>query len=140
MLHKELVDFGYEVTSIQGALSEEDREKIVGEFKDGLTQVLIPTDLLARGFDQKQANLVINYDLPEKYQSYSEPNYEVYLHRIGRAGRFGRKEAAFNLLCRERDEAVMAKIEHHFATQVTEVAPWHGEEEFKKAFGAAGLL
>lgn len=54
MLHKSLVDMGYEVTSIQGALGHDEREKIVKEFRDGLTQVLISTDLLARGFDQQQ--------------------------------------------------------------------------------------
>ena len=58
MLHKALVDFGYEVTTIQGALRQEDRDKIIKELKDGLTQVLISTDLLARGFDQSR---VIKY-------------------------------------------------------------------------------
>lgn len=53
-LHKSLVEYGYEVTTIQGALKQEDRDKIVKEFKDGLTQVLISTDILARGFDQAQ--------------------------------------------------------------------------------------
>ncbi|CAK9178852.1 unnamed protein product [Ilex paraguariensis] len=52
MLHKALVDYGYEVTTIQGALKQEDRDKIVKEFKDGLTQVLISTGVLSRGFDQ----------------------------------------------------------------------------------------
>lgn len=121
MLHTSLVEYGYEVTTIQGALKQEDRDKIVKEFKEGLTQVLISTDLLARGFDQaqvlvsfslflvclvlcswfkfllcglvsiQQVNLVVNYDLPLKYDTRGEPDYEVYLHRIGRAGRFGRK-------------------------------------------------
>lgn len=54
MLHQSLVDLGYEVTTIHGALNLEDRDKIVKEFKDGLTQVLISTDVLARGFDQQQ--------------------------------------------------------------------------------------
>lgn len=54
MLHKQLVDDGYSVTTIQGAITPEDRDKIVKEFRDGLTQVLISTDLLARGFDQQQ--------------------------------------------------------------------------------------
>ncbi|KAK3406250.1 hypothetical protein EUGRSUZ_K02417 [Eucalyptus grandis] len=139
-LHETLVNFGYEVTTIQGALRQEDRDKIVKEFKDGLTQVLISTDLLARGFDQQQVNLVINYDLPVKHDNPSEPDYEVYLHRIGRAGRFGRKGAVFNLLCRERDMAIMAKIENHFASKVAVVTPWNSEEEFKKALQAAGLL
>lgn len=52
ILHKALVDLGCEVISIQGALEHEERDKIVKEFRDGLTQVLISTNLLARGFDQ----------------------------------------------------------------------------------------
>ncbi|KAK4765915.1 hypothetical protein SAY87_007557 [Trapa incisa] len=139
MLHKALVDFGYEVTTIQGALKQEDRDKIVKEFKDGLTQVLISTDLLARGFDQQQVNLVINYDLPVKYET-REPDYEVYLHRIGRAGRFGRKGAVFNLICSDRDHALIAKIENHFATSIAEVAPWDNVDQYKKALIDAGLL
>lgn len=57
MLHTSLVELGYEVTTIHGALNLEDRDKIVKEFKDGLTQVLISTDVLARGFDQQQVPL-----------------------------------------------------------------------------------
>lgn len=54
MLHKTLLSEGYECTSIQGAIEQADRDKIIKEFKDGLTKVLITTDLLARGFDQAQ--------------------------------------------------------------------------------------
>ncbi|XP_021289921.1 DEAD-box ATP-dependent RNA helicase 38 [Herrania umbratica] len=140
MLHKSLVDLGYEVTTIQGALKQEDRDKIVKEFKDGLTQVLISTDLLARGFDQQQVNLVINYDLPVKHDNRTEPDCEVYLHRIGRAGRFGRKGAVFNLLSGDMDQMIMSKIENHFGTKVAEVADWRNEEDFKAALRSAGLL
>ncbi|KAL5742855.1 hypothetical protein ACOSP7_029587 [Xanthoceras sorbifolium] len=139
-LHKSLVDLGYEVTTIQGALKQEDRDKIVKEFKDGLTQVLISTDLLARGFDQQQVNLVINYDLPVKHENHLEPDYEVYLHRIGRAGRFGRKGAVFNLLMSERDQMLMEKIERHFNSQIAQVPSWNSVEDFKDALKAAGLL
>lgn len=59
VLHSALVEFGYEVTTIQGALTAEDRDKIVKEFKDGLTKVLISTDLLARGFDQQHVKISI---------------------------------------------------------------------------------
>ncbi|WOK97201.1 LOS4 [Canna indica] len=82
--------------------------------------VLITTDLLARGFDQRQVNLVINYDLPVKYDSPSEPDCELYLHRVGRTGRFGSQGAAFNLLCTDRDRSVMEKIERHFQHQIPE--------------------
>ncbi|XP_059649205.1 DEAD-box ATP-dependent RNA helicase 38-like isoform X2 [Cornus florida] len=140
MLHQALVEYGYGVTTIQGALKEDDRDKIIEEFKKGLTQVLISTDLLARGFDQKEVNLVVNYDLPVKYETPSEPDYEVYLHRIGRAGRFGRKGAAFNLLCFDGDIMLMEKIEKHFNTQVDEVPSWNSEEDFEAAFKKAGLF
>ncbi|KAJ7972299.1 DEAD-box ATP-dependent RNA helicase-like protein [Quillaja saponaria] len=143
MLHKTLVAMGYEVTAIQGALDHGERDKIIKEFKDGLTQVLISTDVLARGFDQQQVNLVINYDLPVQYTPHRthepEPDCEVYLHRVGRAGRFGRKGAVFNLICGERDKKIMEEIEAHFDTQVTEVRELN-EEEFKGALKAAGLL
>ncbi|KAK3024734.1 hypothetical protein RJ639_044671, partial [Escallonia herrerae] len=145
MLHKALVEYGYEVTTIQGALTQDDRDKIVKEFKEGLTQVLISTDLLARGFDQSEVNLVVNYDLPvvfdrnERYNRGSEPDYEVYLHRIGRAGRFGRKGAVFNLLCTDRDYELMAKIERHFNSTVTEVPSWRSDEDFEAALKNAGL-
>ncbi|XP_072980598.1 DEAD-box ATP-dependent RNA helicase 38 [Typha angustifolia] len=139
VLHNSLAKEGYECTSIQGALRQEDRDKIIKEFKDGFTKVLITTDLLARGFDQSQVNLVINYDLPVKYDT-REPDYEVYLHRIGRAGRFGRKGAVFNLLCTDWDKSIMEKIERHFQHYIPEVPNWRSEDDFEKALKDAGLL
>ncbi|CAL5422265.1 unnamed protein product [Camellia sinensis] len=139
-LHKTIAHDGYEVTTIQGALRQEDRDKIVKEFKDGLTQVLISTDLLARGFDQSQVNLVVNFDLPVKHEFPSEPDCEVYLHRVGRAGRFGRKGAVFNLLCNDRDDMIMSKIERHFNMEVAEVPSWRSNEDFEAALKKAGLI
>ena len=69
MLHKQLVDDGYAVTTIQGARSPEERDKIVKEFRDGLTQVLIATDLLARGFDQQQVRRYLTSYLFITYSS-----------------------------------------------------------------------
>ncbi|KAJ1419471.1 P-loop containing nucleoside triphosphate hydrolase [Sesbania bispinosa] len=116
-LHKSLVDLGYEVSSIQGALDNEmKRQDCQG---------------VQRWFDS--GNLVINYDLPVKYTAgYNpdpEPDYEVYLHRVGRAGRFGRKEVnlnqifggCINLICDEGDEKLLSKIVNHFGTHVSEV-------------------
>lgn len=60
-LHQSLTSLGWEVTTIQGALKQEDRDKIIKEFKEGLTQVLISTDLLARGFDQRQVPAYLFY-------------------------------------------------------------------------------
>ncbi|XP_020577926.1 DEAD-box ATP-dependent RNA helicase 38-like [Phalaenopsis equestris] len=140
MLHQTLSKDGYECTAVQGALKQEDRDKIIKEFKDGITKVLITTDLLARGFDQSQVNLVINFDLPVKHDFPSEPDHEVYLHRIGRTGRFGRKGAAFNLLCSDRDRMLVQKIERHFNHIIPEVEDWQSDEAFEKALKDAGLL
>ncbi|KAL6138478.1 hypothetical protein ACLB2K_063760 [Fragaria x ananassa] len=144
MLHEELVGDGHSVTTVHGALSIEDRDKIVKEFKDGLTKVLISTDLLARGFDQQQVNCVVNYDLPIKHVASSstrdtpEPDYELYLHRCCQAGRFGSKGAVFNLLCLDTNKLVMAKIERYYNIQVPEVM--NSERAFQGALRAAGLL
>ena len=67
-----------------------ERNNIVNDFRDGKTRLLITTDLLARGIDIPQVNLVVNYDLP--------PNKETYIHRIGRCGRFGKKGVAIVLV------------------------------------------
>ncbi|KAI3752832.1 hypothetical protein L2E82_24870 [Cichorium intybus] len=81
ILHEALVKYGYEVTTIQGTLTLEHMDKIVKEFKDGLTQVLISTDLLARGFDQSKVNLVVNYDLPVNHECDTKPDNEVRRNR-----------------------------------------------------------
>ncbi|GAB2215139.1 hypothetical protein Drorol1_Dr00019516, partial [Drosera rotundifolia] len=139
-LHKALVDLGYEVTCIQGAMTLEDRDKIIKEFKDGLTKVLISTNMLARGFDQAQVNLVINYGIPFKHDHPSDPDYEVYLHRVGRAGRFGRNGAVFNLLSRDREYKLMQKIEDYFKINTTEVLSWNSEDDFRAALKEAKFV
>jgi len=82
------------------------------EFRTASTRVLITTDLLARGIDVQQVQLVINYDLPSKMQTY--------LHRIGRSGRFGRKGAAINFVT-PNDARYLSGIEKHFNTEINEL-------------------
>jgi len=123
VLHSRLEAEGYECTSIQGGLKLEDGDRVIKEFRIGLTKVLISTDMLARGFDQAQVTMVVNFDLPIKHAS-PDPDYEVCLHRIGRKG------AAFNFICNDRDERIMSKIERYFERQVPEV-PWDSEDAFE---------
>lgn len=77
MLHQALSKFGYEVTTIQGALNQEDRDKIIKEFKEGLTQVLISTDLLARGFDQRQVLLLISFTVARCFNVYYSSSFFI---------------------------------------------------------------
>jgi ATP-dependent RNA helicase DDX19/DBP5 len=71
------------------------------------TTIVITTDLLARGFDMPTIQLVINFDVPHKK---GEPEPETYLHRIGRAGRFGTPGVAITLFDRDEDEQNFWKI------------------------------
>ena len=63
-------------------MSQDIRDSVMKEFRNGESRILITTDLLARGIDVPQVSLVINYDLPNDKESY--------IHRIGRSGRYGK--------------------------------------------------
>lgn len=79
-------------------------------------RVLISTDVWARGLDVPQVSLVINYDLPN--------NRELYIHRIGRSGRFGRKGVAINFV-KSDDIRILRDIEMYYSTQIDEM-PMNG--------------
>ena len=70
---------------------------------------MITTDLLSRGFDMPSIQLVINFDVPMT-DGFTKADYETYLHRIGRAGRFGKPGVAVTLFDQERDEAAFFDI------------------------------
>lgn len=72
------------------------RDKVMGEFRSGVTRVLIATDVLARGIDVPAVTLVVNYELPMGRNR--QPECETYIHRIGRTGRFGLRGVAVNLI------------------------------------------
>ena len=71
-------------------MNQQERDNIVKEFREGKTRLLLTTDLLSRGIDIPDVNLVVNYDLPA--------NKETYIHRIGRCGRFGKKGVSISLV------------------------------------------
>lgn len=89
-LSEKLKENNFPITSIHGKMTYEERNTIVNDFRDGKTRILLTTDLLARGIDIPQVNLVINYDLPA--------NKETYIHRIGRCGRFGKKGISITMV------------------------------------------
>lgn len=73
------------------------RDRVMKEFRGGVTKVLISTDVLSRGIDVPAVTLVVNYELPVKGRR-GEPDMETYMHRIGRTGRFGLKGLAVNFV------------------------------------------
>jgi ATP-dependent RNA helicase RhlE len=99
-LGKKLSLAGYRSTSLQGNLSQGRRQAAMDGFRDGTFQILVATDIAARGIDVTRVSHVINYDIP------STP--EAYIHRIGRTGRATRSGEAFTLITGEDREMVLA--------------------------------
>ncbi len=89
---------GLKVQSLHGDLTQRQREKALSAFRTGYTNIMIATDVAARGLDIKDVNIVINYNIPE------DP--ELYIHRIGRTGRIGKSGKAFSLVCPEDSKAL----------------------------------
>lgn len=77
---------GYSVAAINGDMTQEDREKIIKRLKSGSVNIVVATDVAARGLDVDRIGLVINFDIPF--------NPDSYVHRIGRTGRAGREGEA----------------------------------------------
>ncbi|CAK5269750.1 unnamed protein product [Mycena citricolor] len=99
---------GHKVASLHGAKDPAERDHIIDSFREGKEKVLITTNVIARGIDILQVNMVVNYDLPLLYERNSggggpggnqdRPDIETYIHRIGRTGRFGRKGISINFV------------------------------------------
>lgn len=88
-LANELTVRGFPAESLNGDLSQDARERVMNRFRQGQIQVLVATDVAARGLDIDDISHVFNFDLPQ------DP--EIYVHRIGRTGRAGRTGIAISL-------------------------------------------
>merc|ERR1719473_253975 len=102
----------FEVSAMHSDMEQIERNTKMREFRTGTTRVLITTDLLARGIDVQQVGLVINYELPTRKENY--------IHRIGRAGRYGRKGTAINFVL-PKDARFIKEIQDHYNTQIDEM-------------------
>ncbi|KAH9706979.1 eukaryotic initiation factor 4A-III-like [Citrus sinensis] len=129
-LTEKMRGYNFTVSSMHGDMPQKERDAIMGEFRSGTTRVLITTDVWARGLD---VSLVINYDLPN--------NRELYIHRIGRSGRFGRKVLFFFFFFKKKkiividigitqlsinfvkndDIKILRDIEQYYSTQIDEM-------------------
>lgn len=111
-LTQKMRESNFTVSCMHGDMHQKERDKIMSEFRNGNSRVLIATDIWGRGLDVQQVSLVINYDLPL--------NRELYLHRIGRSGRFGRKGVAINFV-KNDDVRLLRDIEQYYSTQIDEM-------------------
>jgi len=106
---QQLAKAGYDATSLQGNLSQNRRQAAMDGFRDGSYQIMVATDIAARGIDVEQISHVINYDIPD--------TVDAYTHRIGRTGRAAKTGDAFTLVTREDDEMVRA-VEARLKTRI----------------------
>jgi superfamily II DNA/RNA helicase len=89
-LAEQLASLNFSITTIHGQMTQQERNDIVQEFREGKTRILLTTDLLARGIDVPQVNLVVCFDMPA--------DKETYIHRIGRCGRFNKKGVSISFI------------------------------------------
>lgn len=96
---------GYDALGISSLLNQRQRNRVLEHFKtEGKANILVATDVAARGLDILGVDLVVNYDLPD--------DAENYVHRIGRTGRAGQEGVAFSL-CSDRDVESLARIQDY---------------------------
>ena len=94
---------GYRAEALHGGLSQEQRDRVMKKFRANTTDLLIATDVAARGLDVQHVSHVVNYDVPSAA--------DAYVHRIGRTGRAGREGVAITL-AEPREHRLLRNIEH----------------------------
>ena len=108
-IREQLQNENHAVECIHGDMSQQERNNIMESFRDGKLRILITTDIIARCIDVQQVSIVINYDIP-RFR-------EVYIHRIGRSGRYGRKGIAINFVT-EREYDQLKEIMQFYSTEM----------------------
>lgn len=88
--------------TIHSGLPQEERIKKYQEFKSFKHRIIVATDIIGRGIDIERINIVINYDMPD--------NSDTYLHRIGRAGRFGTKGLTISFVSNDAEKKILDEI------------------------------
>ena len=114
LLAKKITELGYSCFYIHAKMQQSHRNRVFHEFRNGSTRHLVSSDLFTRGIDIQSVNVVINFDFPK--------TSETYLHRIGRAGRFGHLGLAVNLITFD-DRFNLYRIESELATEIKPIPP-----------------
>jgi len=112
-LNKLLSDCNFPSICIHGAMKQEERIEQYRKFKDFQSRIMVATDLFGRGIDINRVNVVINYDMSE--------NSDAYLHRVGRAGRFGTKGLAISFISSKLDGDVLNDVQSRFVVSIPEL-------------------
>ena len=104
---------GYRAMAIHGDITQNIRERIISQFKEGAIDILVATDVAARGLDVERVSHVINYDVPF--------DCETYVHRIGRTGRAGRSGTTI-LFVTPKESRILNQIERHNRQRIEKIS------------------
>ncbi|KAG4306133.1 hypothetical protein PORY_000121 [Pneumocystis oryctolagi] len=126
---EKMTESGHAVTSLHGAFDSNKRDTIMDNFRSGKSKVLITTNVIARGIDISQVNMVVNYDIPLDHMN--RPDYQTYLHRIGRTGRFGRVGVSISFVHDKKSLDEINAIQQYFGRPMIKV-PTDDLEELEK--------
>jgi ATP-dependent RNA helicase DeaD len=116
---------GYDIDALHGDLTQQQRDKVMGEFREKTLQLLIATDVAARGIDVKEITHVINYELPD--------DVEVYTHRSGRTGRAGSTGIALSIV-HSREIGKLRQIERIVQNSFHKMEIPSGKDVCRKQF------
>ncbi len=116
---------GYDIDALHGDLTQQQRDKVMGQFRDKSLQLLIATDVAARGIDVAGITHVINYELPD--------DMEVYTHRAGRTGRAGNVGIAMSIV-HSREIGRLKQIERMVQSQFHKLEIPSGKDVCRKQF------
>eukprot|EP01017_Pseudomicrothorax_dubius_P051275 TRINITY_DN983_c0_g1_i3.p1 TRINITY_DN983_c0_g1~~TRINITY_DN983_c0_g1_i3.p1 ORF type:complete len:371 (-),score=115.53 TRINITY_DN983_c0_g1_i3:215-1327(-) len=122
-LSEVLNKLGFPSIEIHSDLTQEERIERYRLFKTFQKRIMVSTNILSRGIDVEKVNLVVNYDMPD--------STDTYLHRVGRAGRFGTKGVGITFVCNEEDSALLEEIQKRFVVKITEMPEQIDESLYK---------
>eukprot|EP00798_Chlamydomonas_sp_ICE-L_P019497 gene19497-26160_t len=116
-LNRLLNECNFPSVCIHGGMKQDERLKTYKLFKEGSKRILVATDLIGRGIDIERVNIVINYDMPETDEKRGQ-GADTYLHRVGRAGRFGTKGLAITFVASQADSEVLNQVQERFDVDI----------------------
>ncbi|KAJ1961858.1 Suppressor of the cold-sensitive snRNP biogenesis mutant brr1-1 [Dispira parvispora] len=112
-LNKLLQECSFPSICIHSGMPQEERIARYKSFKDFTHRIIVATDIFGRGIDVERVNIVINYDIPATPHDY--------LHRVGRAGRFGTKGLAITFVSTDEDKETLKKVQERFEVSIPEM-------------------
>merc|ERR1712037_518057 len=112
-LNKLLQECNFPSMCMYGGLKQEERLDRYNKFKEYKSRILVSTDIFGRGVDFERINIVINYDMPKVA--------DMYLHRVGRSGRFGTKGLSISFVSSEEDTGILDQVQSRFEVEVKDL-------------------